>query len=218
MTNNELNNVLELIKEQKYELALAKMVDVKPLKDCEQNNPHHKYNVYNHIIKSVEFADFGYLRTVVKNITIEEHKNYFIDNEEKLIPLLKLVMLLHDVGKPVKKGTNAKTGFDNFIAHEKASEDIANEILPSDFEDKEKVLWLIKNHEYINKDTCNNKNSVRKRYKAIGKDAILMFMLPIVRLADINAQSGFEYQDKYQQNIDYIKTLEEVIKEDRKGE
>lgn len=217
MTHNELNEVFKLIKERKYEISLETMVDVEPLKDCKQNNPHHKFNVYNHIIKSVEFADFGYFRTIVKNITMEEYKQYFIDNEEKLIPLLKLVMLLHDVGKPIKKGTNDKTGFDNFIAHEKVSEDIANEILPDDFESKKEVLWLIKNHEYINKDTCNNKKSIRKKYNASDNNANLMFMLAMVRLADINAQSGFEYQDKYQQNIDYIKTLEQVIEEE-KGE
>lgn len=228
MTKNELDNVVKLIDERKYEKALEKMVDVKPLKDCKQNNPHHKYNVYDHIIKSVSYVEYAY-RTVVSNINIEDVKQWFIDNEEGLLTLLKLVMLLHDTGKPNCKKINQKTGFDSFIKHEKVSEEIANEILtddiyPScneiladaiilyaDFETKTTALWLIKNHEYINKDTCTNKKSIRKKYNETSKNDKIMFMLSMIRLADISAQSEFGYQEKYEQNIEYIKTLEEVI-------
>lgn len=212
MENKNFNEVVDLIKEGKYEKALELMVDVQPLKDCEQNNPHHKYNVYDHIINSVKYVEYGFLN-VVSNITLKERKQWFIDNENVLLTLFKLVMLLHDVGKPNVKQINQKTGFDSFIKHEKESEEIANKILPDGFNYKEVVLCLIKNHEYINENTCNNKKSIRKKYKALDENANLMFMLPMLRLADISAQSELKYADKYQQNMDFINTLEEVIAE-----
>lgn len=212
MENIKFNEVVDLIKEGKYEKALELMVEVQPLKDCEQNNPHHVYNVFDHIIKSVEYVEYGFL-SVVSNITLEERKQWFINNEDVLLTILKLVMLLHDVGKPNVKTINQKTGFDSFIKHEKESEEIANKILPDDFNYKEVVLCLIKNHEYINENTCNNKKSIRKKYKALDENANLMFMLPMLRLADISAQSDFAHASKFQQSIDFINTLEEVIAE-----
>ena len=88
--------------------------------------------------------------------------NKGIDNEEELIKLFKLIMLLHDVGKPNCKKINQKTGFDSFIKHEKESEEIADYILSDSFIYKKLVLWFIKNHEYINENTCTNKNSISK--------------------------------------------------------
>lgn len=201
------------------------MIEVQPLKDCEQNNPHHQYNVYEHILKSVEYVEYG-LRSVVSHMTLEEHKQFFIDNEEELVKLFKLIMLLHDVGKPNCKKINQKTGFDSFIKHEKESEDIADYILSDSFIYKKLVLWLIKNHEYINENTCTNKNSIRKRYKALEEvvkqipfdieSADIMFMLPMLRLADISAQSKYKYADKFEESMNYIKTLEEIIEEENK--
>jgi UTP:GlnB (protein PII) uridylyltransferase len=107
MANEEINNVIDLIEKGKYEDALALMIEVQPLKDCEQNNPHHIYNVYDHILKTVEYVEYG-LRSVVSRMTIEEHKKWFIDNEEELIKLFKLVMLLHDTGKPKCKKSKPK--------------------------------------------------------------------------------------------------------------
>lgn len=215
-----INKVIDLIEKGKYEDALSMMIEVQPLKDCEQNNPHHMYNVYNHILKTVEYVEYG-LRSVVSHMTLEDNKQFFIDNEEELIKLFKLVMLLHDVGKPNCKKVNQKTGFDSFIKHEKESEEIADYILSDDFMYKKLVLWLIKNHEYINKDTCTNKKSIRKKLKALEEvveqipfeieSANIMFMIPMIRIADINGQAKFKYSDKFDESMNYIKTLEEVV-------
>lgn len=152
--------------------------------------------------------------------------NKGIDNEEELIKLFKLIMLLHDVGKPNCKKINQKTGFDSFIKHEKESEEIADYILSDSFIYKKLVLWFIKNHEYINENTCTNKNSIRKRYKALEEvvkqipfyieSADIMFMLPMLRLADISAQSKYKYANKFEENINFIKTLEAIIEEENK--
>lgn len=225
MANEGINKVIDLIEKCNYEDALALMVEVQPLKDCEQNNPHHIYNVYDHIMKTVEYVEYG-LRSVVSHMTLEEHKQFFIDNEEELIKLFKLVMLLHDVGKPICKKINQKTGYDSFIKHEKESEEIADYILSDSFIYKKLVLWLIKNHEYIKGDTCTNKKSINKKLKALEKvvkqipfdieSANIMFMLPMIRLADINGQSKFKYSEKFDESMDYIKTLEKVIVEESK--
>lgn len=227
MSNEGINKVIDLIKKGKYEDALSMMIEIKPLKDCEQNNPHHMYNVYEHILKTVEYVEYG-LRSVVSHMTLEDNKQFFIDNEEELIKLFKLVMLLHDTGKPNCKKVNPKTGYDSFIKHEKESEEIADYILSDDFIYKKLVLWLIKNHEYINGDTCTNKKSINKKLKALEKvvkqipfdieSANIMFMLPIIRLADISGQSKFKYSDKFDESMNYIKTLEEVLVEEENKE
>lgn len=217
---NGINNVIDLIEKGNYDDALEIMIEVQPLKDCEQNNPHHIYNVYDHIIKTVEYVEYG-LRSVVSHMTLEDNKQFFIDNEEELIKLFKLVMLLHDTGKPNCKKVNTKTGYDSFIKHEKESEEIADYILSDDFIYKKLVLWLIKNHEYINGDTCTNKKSIRKKYNSLEEvvkqlsfdieSANIMFMIPMLRIADINGQSKFNYSDKFDESMNFIKTLEEVI-------
>jgi hypothetical protein len=67
-----------------------------------------------------------------------------------------------------------------------------------------------------------------KKYKALDEvvrqipfeieRANIMFMLPMIRLADINGQSKFKYSDKFDESINYIKTLEEVLSEEENKE
>lgn len=121
-----------------------------------------------------------------------------------------------------------KSIYNDFVSdeQEKESEEIADYILSDSFIYKKLVLWLIKNHEYINENTCTNKNSIRKRYKALEEvvkqihfyieSADIMFMLPMLRLADISAQSKYKYADKFEENINFIKTLEAIIEEENK--
>ena len=215
LKNEELNEIIDLIECGKYEQALEDLLlttGTNKLKECDQNNPHHKYNVYDHIIIATEYVEYG-LRSVVSHMTLEDNKQWFIDNEEVLLTLFKLVMLLHDIGKPDCKKVNQKTGYDSFIKHEKLSGDIANFILPDDFDYKTVVLWLIKNHEYINENTCNNKKSIRKRWISTDKNTNLMFMLPMLRLADISAQSKYKYADKFEENSSfcYYKFVQEDL-------
>ncbi len=62
-----------------------------------QNNPHHKYSVGEHVIRSMEY---------VENIKI-----------------LRLTMLLHDVGKPMVKTTDEE-GIDHFKTHNAVGESL----------------------------------------------------------------------------------------------
>ena len=91
--------------------------------DCEQNMPAHIYNVFDHILETVNKVDSDLI--------------------------LKITALLHDIGKPYKKVVI--NNVDSFKGHEEVSEIVANLILTrlgyeEDFIDK--VCKLIKYHDY----------------------------------------------------------------------
>ena len=73
-----------------------------PCFSCEQNTKWHLYDVYTHIVKSVECC---------------ENKDY-----------LRLAVLLHDIGKPQCKTTDSK-GVDHFFGHPQKSVEIASQVL-----------------------------------------------------------------------------------------
>ena len=88
-----------------------------------QNNPHHAYDVGNHIFKALENAK-GSLN-------------------------VRYAVLFHDIGKPDTKTTD-ENGIDHFYKHQLRSCDIAREImnrLKFDNKSKEAVLTLIKCHD-----------------------------------------------------------------------
>lgn len=66
-----------------------------PSFNCAQNTPWHMYTVYEHIIHSVDFAPRD--------------------------PVIRLTMLLHDIGKPSVKRTD-ENGRDHFKTHADAGE------------------------------------------------------------------------------------------------
>lgn len=88
-----------------HELGLMKEIspEIDNLFNCEQNSKYHIYDVGNHTIKTLENSP--------KDLNI------------------RVALLLHDVGKPVMKIVNEKTGQDQFLGHADASEIIASNIL-----------------------------------------------------------------------------------------
>lgn len=90
-------NVLAVLEEYS-EVIFALIPELRPTLGCEQTNPYHCYDVWHHIIHAVE------------NIEPE--------------PLLRLTMLLHDIGKPK---TNEESGI--FRGHPEAGAKIAAGIL-----------------------------------------------------------------------------------------
>ncbi len=82
---------------------------------------------------------------------------------------LRLAALLHDVGKPEKKTTDAD-GTDHFKCHDLASVDLAKNILTRlrfDNKTKEEVLHLIRFHD---RRMAATKNSVRRAVSAVGAE------------------------------------------------
>ena len=108
-----------LVSKEPYLLATAKDVglcnvffpEFIQMMNTEQNNPHHCYCVGMHTLHAIEEVNLLSGKLDAKKRTI-----------------LAFAALLHDVGKPFVKTTDAK-GIDHFYDHEKNGSDLAKKIL-----------------------------------------------------------------------------------------
>ena len=135
--------------------------------ETDQNNPHHKYSVGEHILHSMKH--------------IEADK------------VLRLSMLFHDMGKPKAK-TEDEQGIHHFHGHNEISENIAEEVLKRlrfDNDTLYKVKSLVFFHDY-HPDLTDK--SVRKFVTKIGKELVPFYLL--VQRADVLAQSEYKREDK----------------------
>lgn len=135
--------------------------------ETEQNNPHHCYNVGEHILKSMQ----------------------------KISPdkVLRLAMLFHDIGKP-ETITMDDQGICHFHGHQAVSEEITLKILKRlkfDNYTIGMVTKLVRYHDY--KVEAKEKN-VRRAVMKIGEDIFpLLFQ---IKEADLEAQSTYLQEEK----------------------
>ena len=139
------DNALQVLDAYKEVIGVV-IPELKPAFDCVQNNPWHIYNVYDHIIHAVDAAP----------------------KDE----IIRLTMLLHDIGKPSVKTTDEK-GIDHFKFHAPVGADIAKKVLKRfkvSNEVYDKVTTLIRYHQGV-----ENVDDIRvKRWLAkIGADYTL---------------------------------------------
>lgn len=133
----------------------------------DQNHPHHKYCVGEHILHSMT--------------AIEPDK------------VLRLTMLFHDLGKPMVRSRDEE-GRDHFKGHGEVSARMAAEIfsrLKFDNDTKDKVVKLVRYHDYKIEETPV---AVRRAANKIGEE--LLPMLFAVKRADVAAQSGYLEEEK----------------------
>ncbi len=132
-----------------------------------QNNPHHCYTVGEHILESM------------KKIRPD--------------PVLRLTMLLHDIGKPAVRTTD-NSGRDHFVMHGVAGRDMAEEILrrlKTDNHTIHEVCTLIYWHDYRPEPVPRQ---VRKAMNMIGEERFPLFLE--IQRADCLAQSSFMREEK----------------------
>ena len=108
-----------------YDMGVTKVFLPELDKACEtpQNHPHHCYSVGEHILKSLEH--------------VEPDK------------VLRLAMLLHDIGKPACKSTDEQ-GIDHFYGHPAVSAKLADEMLRAlkfDNKTRGRVVLLVERHD-----------------------------------------------------------------------
>ncbi len=135
----------------------------------DQHTKHHKYTVGQHTICAME--------------EIEPDK------------ILRLTMLLHDVGKPACKTTD-ENGQDHFKGHPEAGADMARTILRRlkfDNDTISAVVNLVRNHDDRPAVTPRN---VRRMAIRVGEDN--MDALLAVKRADTLAQSDYQREEKLQ--------------------
>lgn len=150
-----------------------------------QRNPYHIYDIYTHIIHSVN------------------------KSENDLI--VRLTMLLHDIGKPKCYTTTLEEGVirGHFYGHSVISAKIAEDILHRlryDNETIKKVVQLIEFHDY---EFGRTKASMRKLLNKI--DVNTVRQLFHVREADISAQNPKFYHDRIRNVIKADETLDQIL-------
>ncbi|MEE0871954.1 MAG: HD domain-containing protein, partial [Ruminococcus sp.] len=150
--------------------------------DFEQRNIHHCFDVYRHIARSV--------------------------GEIAAEPLLRVAMLMHDIGKP-RVMTQDKNGTRHFKGHQQVSADIAEGVLrrlrfPKAFTDD--CLKLIMYHDVR---FNGSKKQVKRVMSQVGAE--LMPKLFQVMEADLLAQSDYLREEKKSSVETAKKRFEEII-------
>jgi tRNA nucleotidyltransferase (CCA-adding enzyme) len=147
-----------------------------------QNNPHHCYSVGEHLLHAL--------------LAVEPDK------------VLRLTMLLHDIGKPLTWTTDEQ-GVDHFHRHSEVSEKQAGQILRRlkfDNDTTNKVRTLVRFHDL---DIESTPEAVRRAAVKVGPD--LFESLLKVKQADVLAQSDYA-RHKKQQKLEELKaTYAEVL-------
>lgn len=151
--------------------------------ETEQNHPHHRYSVGEHILHSL--------------VNIEPDK------------VLRLTMLFHDIGKPAALAVDEE-GITHFYGHAAISADMAKQImrrLKFDNNTMYIVNKLVRYHDYGN-GLDPDMRIVRKAIHKIGEDAFPALFQ--VKNADIFAQSTFEREEKLERVSKWRRLYEEI--------
>ena len=142
--------------------------------ETEQNHPHHCYSVGEHTLHSLT--------------EIEPDK------------VLRLTMLLHDIGKPASLSID-EDGITHFHGHAQIGAEMAHNILRRlkfDNETINRVCKLVRYHDYGN-NMEPGMRTLRRAVNKIGQEAFPSLFL--VKRADIMAQSDYLRQEKLK-NLD----------------
>lgn len=105
------------------DLITSALPELAPMQGCQQQNPHHLYDVWEHTVRAV--------------------------GQVPAEPVLRWAMLLHDSGKPACK-TVDEQGIGHFRGHPKVSREIAERVvarLRFSTEDSERILLLVERHD-----------------------------------------------------------------------
>ena len=153
--------------------------------ETSQNTPHHCYTVGEHILHSLCHV--------------------------RADRILRITMLLHDIGKPVVRKTD-ENGRDHFKTHGNAGEKMAGQILRRlkfDNDTIRKVTRLVKWHDDRPEGTLK---SVRRAVNRIGEDLFPLYLE--VQQADMLAQSLYRRSEK-QARLDSVRDAYRQIIEEK---
>ena len=152
-----------------YELGLMKVFlpELDACMTCAQNTPHHAYTAGEHILRSVE------------NIRADR--------------ILRLTMLLHDIGKPDCRTTDADDA-DHFYGHQERSAEMADVILRRLKYDNDTRGTVVKLISWHDEELGETTAQIRRSIAQVGTE--LWPLLMEVRMADILAQSRYQRDQK----------------------
>lgn len=142
-----------------------------------QNTPHHCYTVGRHTVESIRH----------------------IEKE----PVLRLTMLLHDLGKPASRTTDEK-GRDHFYGHPEKSAELAQEILRRLKLDNDTIRRVVRLVRWHDEKPKLSEEKVRQAVARCGEEAFPELFL--VKEADTLAQSDYRREEK----LAYIKEFRRI--------
>ncbi len=154
--------------------------------DFNQNNKYHQYTVYDHIAHAVA--------------------NYKGDDS-----VVKLALLLHDIGKPYCYTEDANGG--HFYGHAELSSTIADRILERlkfDNDSRNNIIELIEVHDSTIEPTTK---TVRRWLSRIGETQFMRLMY--IRLADIRAHAEGTQQSRINRRDRCLEIAQEIIKQNK---
>lgn len=147
-----------------------------------QSNPHHCYNVGEHILHSM--------------LAVEADK------------VLRLGMLFHDIGKP-QTMTVDEEGITHNKRHPAVGAEMTRKILRRlkfDNDTTDKVTKLVLYHD---QEIAATQAGVRRAVNRMGED--IFTLMSAVRRADVSAQSDYMREEKLQK-LSYIEELYETVR------
>ena len=154
----------------------------------EQNHKHHCYSVGEHILHSIE--------------------------EIEAEPVLRIAMLLHDIGKPDSL-TVDEAGITHFHGHPVLGESMARDILRRlkfDNDTIDKVCRLVRFHDYGN-GLEPDERMTRRAVNKLGEDIFPMFLQ--VSRADTMAQSMYNREKKLANIAEWSRMYDKIKAENQ---
>ena len=156
--------------------------EIKPMFDLNQNNPHHKYDVWTHTVEALSYTECD--------------------------ETVRIAMFFHDIGKPSVKSTD-EMGVDHFKKHQLESVNIAESIMrrfafPSSQINDVKLLIQYHDERFhsIDKD-------IKSVLCVLGNN--LFTKLMSVSYGDIMAQSEYKREEKLVHREKVITRWKEII-------
>jgi len=169
-----------------YHLGITKVIlpEWDTMVGVEQNTPHHRFDVAEHTMVSVK---------AIKNDKV-----------------LRLTMLMHDMGKPAFRTTDPK-GVDHFVGHVEESVAIAKRILRRLKFDNKTIMMVSKLILFHDYRIVPHKKAVRRAMAKISPELFPYYLA--VRLADTKAQSDYMQKQKIADIVAVNRLYKEILAE-----
>ena len=169
-----------------YDMGVTKVIlpEFDRMMETPQNHPHHKYNVGEHTLHALLAVPCD--------------------------RILRLTMLLHDVGKPDTLSVD-ENGITHFHGHPTVGEELAKQILRRlkfDNDTIHTVTCLVRYHDYGN-GVDPDMRIVRRGIQKVGED-IFPLLIP-VRHADVCAQSDYKKTEKLELLDKWERLYHEIV-------
>lgn len=167
-----------------YETGMTKVFfpEFDKAMETKQNNPHHMYTVGEHMLHSLQY----------------------VENDK----VLRLAMILHDIGKPDRLQTDEK-GIDHFYGHPELGEEMARKILRRLRFDNDTIGKVCKLVKYHDRKLSLKPEKLRRAIVEIGPE--IFPLLLDVKKADILAQSLYKREEKLEELEDIQKVYQQIL-------